>query len=401
MCFEGNIDEISKDNQVPIHLKIIMGDGTNIDCDALIDLQGASTVKYPKKNYNIRLFKTGTEESLKIELYPGWGKHDKYTIKANWDDPSQARNIVSGRLFNEVVQSRNKNDKLELAPNGGVVDGFPIELYINDIYSGLYTFNIPKSKWMFGMDDKGKEAILHAISFSSSCRLEEPIGDDYSLDWQLKYCSTGDDSEWVIDSFNDMIVFLNSSSDSEFIEHINEYVDVDRTIDAMIFSFFIDYYDGLVHNINWVTYDGKHWIPSPYDIEVTWGLFLQDVNDPIELYVTPEDLLFGCSDELLLGADDWTISRMNQYCIGNLLYRRLYTNFYDDIKIRYIELRKSVLSLNNIENNFSNFFSQIPSYYYDEDKVLYPERNYDGQEYESIIEYAEKRGIFLDEYFGE
>ena len=88
------------------------------------------------------------------------------------------------------------------------------------------------------------------------------------------------------------------------------------------------------------------------------------------------------------------MSRMNQYCIGNLLYRRLYTNFYDDIKIRYIELRKSVLSLNNIENNFSNFFSQIPSYYYDEDKVLYPERNYDGQEYESIIEYAEKEEYF-------
>ena len=361
------------------------------------EFQGGSTLWLPKNNFNIRL-------AEKLQLNSDWGTHKKYTLKANWDDFSQARNIVSGRIFGQIVRSREKHDQLEKAPNGGVVDGFPIELYINEEYHGLYTLNIPKSKWMFGMEEKGKEAILFASEVRpASCKLEEPVREDFSNGWKLKYCSTensADGTQWVLDSFNGLIYFLNTADDETFIENIREYTDLERTIDAMLFTIYIDAFDVLVHNINWITYDGQHWIPSPYDMEVTWGNFLEEMNDPLIVNLTPEEMLFCRLDELLADENETTRTRMETYCWGNLLYRRVWQNFPEEIKERYFELRKRELSLENIENQFSTFIDSIDKWYYAKEKIMWSDVDYhDSNDYDHIIAFAEARGEVLDRYF--
>lgn len=371
--------------------------GREVDLpDGIIELQGASTLNYPKKNYNIRF-------SNKVLFNPSWGAHKKYTLKANWVDYSQSRNIVSGRIFGQIVKSREKGDLLEISPMGGVVDGFPVEIYINEQFFGMYTLNIPKSKWMFAMTGTGHEAILNAkLLRSASCKLEEEVSTDFSNGWQMKYCSTEEQegTEWVVDSFNEMIRFLKTSSDEEFIQNINNYTEIDRVIDAMIYTIFIGGYDVFVHNINWITYNGKQWIPSPYDMEVTWGFFLDDMNDPIVIRITPREMLFNELDEILLNADDGTIKRMKDYCYGNLLYRRTYENFQGEIVSRYFELRNGILSEENIKKEFIQFFKGINTQYYLIEKELWPEVAFhDTNNKESIMEYIEQRGTCLDYYF--
>lgn len=45
-------------------------------------------------------------------------------------------------------------------PNYGQIDGFPIEVYENGNFLGLYTLNIPKDKWLFNIDDDNKNNII-------------------------------------------------------------------------------------------------------------------------------------------------------------------------------------------------------------------------------------------------
>ena len=44
------------------------------------------------------------------------------------------------------------------------IDGYPVEIYINGEFLGLYTWNIPKDKWTFNMtgDENTREALLMA-----------------------------------------------------------------------------------------------------------------------------------------------------------------------------------------------------------------------------------------------
>ena len=48
-----------------------------------IKCQGTSSMKYPKKNFTIKLFSDETRnEKLKKDFY-GWGKQNKFCLKAN------------------------------------------------------------------------------------------------------------------------------------------------------------------------------------------------------------------------------------------------------------------------------------------------------------------------------
>ena len=77
-------------------------------------------------------------------------------MKANWIDITHSRNVVSARLWGDVVKSRTDYDTLpellRISPNQGAIDGFPIKFYGNNVYWGRYTMNIPKDAWMTNMD---------------------------------------------------------------------------------------------------------------------------------------------------------------------------------------------------------------------------------------------------------
>ena len=122
-------------------------------------------MNYPKKNFTIKL-------GSKVDL--GFGEQKKYCLKANYIDHSHARNIVSARLWSEIVKNRENYNTLPLqlrnSPNNGAIDGYPIKLYLNGKYEGLYTLNVPKDAWMFGMDDKKDEhCVLCGEDYGSGC----------------------------------------------------------------------------------------------------------------------------------------------------------------------------------------------------------------------------------------
>ena len=119
--------------------------------------QGNSSMGFPKKNQTVKLYKDAAcTKKMKVN-FKDWGEQSKFCFKANWVDLTHARNIVSARLWGDVVESRSNYEEipelLRTSPNQGAVDGFPVKVYAKGIYQGRYTINIPKDAWMANMDD--------------------------------------------------------------------------------------------------------------------------------------------------------------------------------------------------------------------------------------------------------
>ena len=382
LAITGSLEGISKENKVKVSVNYYDQTRGDFACDATLKWQGGSSIAYPKKNYSIQFLKPDGKK-YKVELFEGMGKQSKYCLKANWVDYSQARNVVSGQLYTQIAHSRNLGDEIDALPNGGVVNGYPIVIYLNGEFLGLYTLNIPKDEWMFGMDDETlRQAIFMGNDWTDAVALRDYANYGFTSGIELEYCSTEDDETigtyWAVDSWNDMMRFIRTHDGADFRSGIEDYVSVERAIDTMLYTIFILGEDNTAKNIVWATYDGVHWIPSVYDMDGTWGMRWEG-----RTWLSPT----GSEIESLAGQ--------------NALWNKLYANYYDEIVARYTELRQGILSIENIENAFTAFFDQIPDAVREAEVYKWPGvPSQDTNDLEQILTFAAARAAYLDECFG-
>ena len=361
-------------------------EGLDFSCTAEIKVQGASSAGKPKKNFNIKLFKEDGSKN-KIELYDGWGEENKYCMKANYIDYSQSRNVVSGKIFGEIVKSRN--DELVNTPNGGAIDGYPILVYNNGVYQGLYTMNIPKDKWMFDMHDSDEknQAIFMTETWNSAVSFRSISTSGFVLEYASNEDSLIDNStQWAYDSMLDLIEFVYNNDGEDFKNGIHQYADVDKCIDSMIYTFFICADDNTSKNILWVTLDGKVWFSSMYDMDGTWGMRWNG-NIEFDENTHPISAL----------VDGKGLAPERNHSNLNLLWEKIYINYYDRVCERYWELRQEILTVENITENFEAFFDAIPDSVRDAEKQKWtgvPTQSIDHLA--QILDFAEKRIEVMD-----
>ena len=348
----------TKDN-VLAEMRVVSG-WLNIHAYIKIKCQGTSSMSYPKKNFTVTLYQ---DEARTIPLYitiPGW-KHasNKFVLKANWIDHLHARNIISAQLWSDVVASRPDYDMLPVelrnSPNNGAVDGFPIVVYTNGAYQGIYTWNIGKEDWLWGMDEDNPNHVLLCAetNASSGVFVETPCnfralwsGVD-ETDWSVE---VGTNSDAVKNSLNALISCVKDTDDATFKATIGIYLDLQSAIDYWIFQYVICGIDGLAKNMLLGTYDLKKWIMGAYDLDSTWGLYWdgtlwRPANEQCpETYLEPYSLLF----------------------------ERISKLFTAEVNARYVELRGSVLSYANILSKFERFASEIGTEAYADDLIVYP-----------------------------
>lgn len=325
-----------------------------------IKVQGASSASLAKKNYTLHL-------DRKIELIPGYGKQKKYVIKADMTDFSHVRNVGCAKLWGEVRKTRIKADdaikvndtdylvdnsgnhitgeadpQLSIGGNYGAVDGFPIAVYINDKYWGLYTFNVPKDDWMAKMPKKQGCAIVSTVwaSFNENTRLD-------GKDMDIEFCGT-EESDWVFRSINALIDTVKASYDTkdDFTKVITPLLDIDSAIDYYVYSVAIGNVDGVVRNFNLQTWDGKKWYFAAYDLDMVFGR-TPDLLD----YLSPE---YNGSSIRHGGITFENLSG------GNRIFHQLWKFYKPDIIARYKELVQSVLSVSNVSTFLTNYAKSMP-----------------------------------------
>ena len=354
--FEGDISGMSKNDEKVLRFSYISKTKT-ISGYVKMKWQGTSSIAYPKKNFTIKMFTDESCETKDKHTFKDWNHEtNKYVLKANYIDHSHARNIVSARLWSDVVASRTDYDslptELKSSPNNGAIDGFPIKLYLNAKYEGLYTWNIGKEGWTYGMtdDENPNYAVLCGEDYNSGCF--RALANINGSDWSLEYPDILTDE--IKTSWNNAISFVMNNDGENFKTGLSNYFDVNSLIDYYIFAYFSCGLDSMGKNQIYTTYDGTKWYANMYDMDSTWGLYWNGNSFVSTGYICQEDY-----ESMVDGR------------LGNLLYQKLFKNFNIEIYDRYVELRKDALSIENVFTRFERFTDIIPNDLYSEDGEIY------------------------------
>lgn len=362
--FDGDISEMyTKEDERKIYIKYNSTD-INFEHFAKIKIQGTSSLGFEKKNYTITFYEDDTyDEKQKIDVGKGWGAQNKYCLKANWIDKTHSRNIVSARIASKI---QDKYGLLKETPNNGVIDGFPIEVYSNNEFLGLYTWNIPKSDWMWGLDEDNPNNIaLVGDGWTDSVAFKEEITSFEEAQWKVE---VGEENKETRDKFNRIINFVNNSSDEEFIRDFDLYLNKDATLNYIVMLYAIEGCDNYGKNMIMLTYNGNIWYPSLYDLDSTWGTWSTGALSESYNYV-PDN----AESRLLL---------------------RVINLFNKELADRWFELRKTDLSETSILNEFNTFINSIPKEVYEREQERWGE--IPGFGIEQIEEFLDYRLNYVD-----
>ena len=362
--FEGDISNMTeKTDERQIKLKFNSSE-INFETNAEIKIQGTSSLGYEKKNYNITLYKDDNyEDKEKVDVGQGWGEQSKYCLKANWIDKTHSRNIVSARITAKI---QNKYGLFTNTPNNGVINGFPIEIYSNNEFLGLYTWNIPKADWLWGLDEDDPNNIaLVGDDWTEEVAFKKEITTFDEAKWEVEI---GEENQDTIDKFNRVINFVNNSSDEEYVRDFEQYLNKDATLNYIVMVYAMKGSDNLGKNMIMVTYDGKVWYPSLYDLDSTWGT-LSDGSLSENYDYIPDDA-------------------------KNKLITRTIQCFSNDLAKRWFELREDILTKDNILAEFNNFINSIPQESYQKEEERWGE--IPGYGIDQIEEFLDYRLEYID-----
>lgn len=349
-----------------------------------IKLQGNSTLAYPKKNFTINMYEDEACSKNLNKNFKGWGLHNNFVLKADYIDILHARNVVCAKLWNKVVSSRSDYDslpeELKNSPNNGAIDGFPVKVYINGEYHGLYNWTIPKCNWMFGMNNNNRNyAVLCA-----------ELNDNNNSNLQYNPCNFNetwdgvDGNAWSVEvgiNNNALMNSLNTVIDAvctENFETLQNVLDIQSAIDYFVFQDIILGIDGLAKNMLMATYDMNRWYLIPYDMDSTFGFRY----DGRTLYYEDFQVMIGKGDYL------------NQY---SALLNCILTNYRSEYIARYHELRNSVLSESSIITEFENYIKVYGEDVYIKDTIMYPDiPNVTVNNISYIVNFMKIRFNYLD-----
>lgn len=368
--FEGNISNMeSKSDKRNIKIKYKSEDKT-FESYAEIKVQGTSSLLYEKKNYNITLYQDELHENKnKVVMNEAWGEQSKYCLKANWIDKTHARNIITARIAATI---QDRYGVFEDTPHNGTIDGFPVEIYINDEFLGIYTWNIPKDEWLWNMDDENPNHIVVGAGDNSLTTAFKEEFEEFSSDgWEVE---VGSEDEATVEKLNRLIRFVKDSSDEEFKEDYEQYIDKDSMLNYICVYALTDAVDNIRKNLMLVTYDGKVWAPSLYDLDTTFGT--------------------NCEGLLLENYDDLEVA-LN----SSMLFKRTIEAFPEEVADRYFELRKDIFTKEYIMNEFETFDAQIPES--SKEKELKKWIELAGEDITQISEFLDYRIPFIDNYMYE
>ena len=250
--------------------------------------------------------------------FGNWVAQDSFHLKCYWIDVLRGYNNIAYNFVEEVIRYKdcraNRNVAGATSSNGSGIfgkdfdpalchpDGFPIEVYLNGNYQGLYTWNLKKHRDNYSMGKNDYSAI----------HLDGEINDstffDGTIDWTKfeirnpkKLILTDGETEYDGEDPHEIIGTNSAAYDAEntniyntaitkaAIERLSQardqisaasaenrrsvfeqYFDVEMMKVYLVLSNALDNVDGFNKNWQWLCYNGK-WSPNFYDMDTLFG----------------------------------------------------------------------------------------------------------------------------------
>jgi hypothetical protein len=331
---------------------------------AILNAQGNSSLGFIKKNVAIDLCDDEWigDETPKVRI-GNWVSQDSFHMKAYYTDFFRGVGAVSYKLYDQIVRTRgNMYDRpwkkalldmskietttkslgnpyvgdYELLTDTGArcfPDGFPVAVYLNGEFYGIFSFQLKKHRDNYHMDKSTAEHVhldgtinynilwngnivwgtgdngfevrnpknLYAIGgnkYDADIKQEEIAGEDEVNTWiaagqlpdgtaiSLKIKKnlqmTAKVKKYIQDFANTINTIKNAASTYEssskteedlkaFKAVFEKYYDAENLIDYIIVSDLIKNSDGFSKNWQWFTYDGIKWWVGLYDCDMSFG----------------------------------------------------------------------------------------------------------------------------------
>ena len=336
--------------------------GNYFNKHAILNAQGSSSMLYVKKNVAIDFCDDEWigDDTPKIR-FGDWVPQDSFHMKAYYTDFFRGVGAVSYKLYDQIVRTRGnmydrpwKKALLDMSKIGETTksfgnsyvgkydlltdtgarcfpDGFPVAVYLNNKFYGIFSFQLKKHRDNYHLDKATSEHVhidgvlnentlfggrdnidwaqfeirnpkgLYAIGgnkYDADVKQEEIAGetevnawieagklpDGKTIDSKIKKAlqMTAKVKKYIL-NFADTVpaikeamnVYESSSKTEEdllvFKKVYEKYFDKENMIDYMILSDLVKNADGFSKNWQWFTYDGKKWWVGLYDCDMSFG----------------------------------------------------------------------------------------------------------------------------------
>lgn len=233
-----------------------------------IKWQGSSSAGLAKKGYRLKTTKSDYSEKDKIRVQPSWQKHHKFNLKAYYNDGLLSRDPIAANIGGQVSASRPTLPRdLIHEDNFGYIDGFPIILFINNEYQGIYSFNLTRPSF-----DYTKWAII-GNTYNDTTQFVKVPADGVKLDGSdfesLNPEDTPTDEEKK--AVTDLFKWMVNSTDDEFKRDLDKHFNIPSLIDYVVVSNILGARDASGKNQVLMTWDGKIWYYQLYDLDCTYN----------------------------------------------------------------------------------------------------------------------------------
>ncbi|MGJ1308532.1 CotH kinase family protein [Sphingobacterium multivorum] len=367
-------------------------DGNYIKTNVILNTQGDTSLAFEKKNLSVDfLTNDGGERTIK---FGDWVARNSFHFKAYYIDSFVGQCVVSYKhvmgYYNTRPINQNRPYKkyglaVDMWQGSGdllqdmgtearcVPDGFPIELYFNGAYYGLFVISLSKHRSNYNLNKDNTNHVFLDGQLGSSeifggnvqwdkfeirnpSKLKDINGNDYNGDAPKELSSTHAKSLAVknnIIRLSGALAAINSQSTTALKRSkFEEYFDVQEMIDYVIDANLKMNYDGFWKNWLWTTYNGSIWMPNFYDHD---SIFSQSVTGNVFLKtLDPSTNILGTSSSIPSGY--------------------IFTLYKAEMDARYKELRdKGIISVNNIYGILENWTKTIGKDAYSKNLKAWPE----------------------------
>ena len=202
-------------------------------------------------------------------------------------ESSHANNTGMARFINDCVYDTKLPMQLEDNNCRSTINGFPVELYINNKYIGVYNFNYDRySNQAFGYDyTKYPNILVYEVNSNSNTsagaffKYEEDTVSSanitelnyYKRDFNLIYGNRTADTDTYAEIKN-LVEWVSTAEQDLFREKISEHFNKEYLFRYYLVCLMIGAVDSLGKNMKLLTIDGRVFYPVFYDLDTCLGI---------------------------------------------------------------------------------------------------------------------------------
>lgn len=277
-------------------------------------------------------------------------------------ESSHANNTGVAKFINDCLYDTKTPMQLENENCRTTINGFPIELYVNGEYLGIYNFNHDRYSYQsYGYDYiKYPNMLVYEINSNSNtsagafyrygANTESSANvseiEYYKRDFKLIYGNRTTDSD-TYSEVKSLVEWVSVAEYDLFRETISEHFNKEFLFRYFLNVLFIGAVDSLGKNMKIFTVDGKVWYPQFYDLDTVLG-----IDNSGYLTIQPD---------VEIESGSYNTSNSN-------LWSKVWNYFNTELKEEWAKMRQDRFTLDNLmEYIYNQQIAQIPAKMYNDD----------------------------------